>query len=56
MDRDRLVIFAIEGRTDLHCLRGEVGIGSRSQKVSGELDESAENSSIIVARWKLQAG
>ena len=51
------MIFVIVGRrTDLHCLRSEVGIGSRSQKVSGELDESAENSSIIVARWKLQAG
>ena len=32
-------------------MRSEVGIGSRSQEVSGELDKSAENSS-IVARWK----
>ena len=51
VDRDRLMIFVIEGRTDLHCFRSEVGIGSRSQEVSGELDKSAENSS-IVARWK----
>ena len=51
VDRDRLMICVIEGRTDLHCLRNEVGIGSRSQEVSGEPDKSAENSS-IVARWK----
>ena len=42
------MVCMIEGRTDLHCLRNEVGIGSRSQVVS---DKSAENSS-IVARWK----
>ena len=48
VDRDRLMIFVIEGRrTDLHCLRDEVGIGSRSQEVSGELDKSAENPSIV---------
>ena len=51
MDRDRLMICVTEGRTDLYCLRNEVGIGSRSQVVSGEPDKSAENSS-IVARWK----
>ena len=51
VDRDRLMIFVIEGRTDLHCVRSEVGIGSRSQEKSGELDKSAENSS-IVAGWK----
>ena len=38
MDRDRLMIFVIVGRrTDLHCLRRVVGIGSRSQELSGEL-------------------
>ena len=51
MDRDRLMIFVIEGRTDLHCLRSEVKIGSRSQEVSGELNKNAETSS-VVARWK----
>ena len=45
------MIRVIEGRTDLNCLRNEVGIGSRSQEVSGEPDKSADNSS-IVARWK----
>ena len=47
VDKDRLMIFVIEGRTDLHSLRSEVGIGSRSQEVSGELDKSAETSSIV---------
>ena len=52
MDRDRLMIFVIVGRrTDLHCLRREVGIGSRSHEVSGELDKSAETSA-MVAGWK----
>mgnify|MGYP003536654949 FL=1 len=52
MERDRLMIFVIVGRrTDLHCLRREVGIGSRSQEVSGELDKSAETSA-MVAGWK----
>ena len=52
MDRDRLMIFVIVGRkTDLHCLRREVGIGSRSKEVSGELDKSAETSA-MVAGWK----
>ena len=37
--------------TDLHCLRSEVEIGSRSQEVSGELDKSAETSA-TVAGWK----
>ena len=35
----------------MHCLRSEVGIGSRAQELSGELDKNAKNSS-IVARWK----
>ena len=48
----KLMIFVIVGRrTDLHCLRREVEIGSRSQEVSGELDKSAETSA-MVAGWK----
>ena len=47
MDIDRLMIFVIVGRTDLHCLRREVGIGSRSHEVSGELDKSAETSAMV---------
>ena len=50
-----LMIFVIVGRkTDLHCLRREVGIGSRSQEVSGELDKSAETSA-MVAGWKKES-
>ena len=41
-------------RTDLHCLRSEVGIGSRSQEVSGELDKSTETSA-MVAGWKKES-
>ena len=49
VDIDRLMIFVIVGRrTYLHCLRREVGIGLRSQEVSGELDKSAA----MVAGWK----
>ena len=55
MERDRLMIFVIVGRrTDLHCLRSEVGIGSRSQEVSGELDNSSETSAMI-AGWKKES-
>ena len=55
MDRDRLMIFVIVGRrTDLHCLRSEVGIGSKSQEVSGEIDRSAETS-LMVAGWKKES-
>ena len=46
----------------MHCLRREVGIGSRSQEVSGELDKSAETSEWLQDRkriaqdvWKLEA-
>ena len=37
--------------TPTSLLRREVGIGSRSQEVSGELDKSAETSA-MVAGWK----
>ena len=57
MDRDRLMIFVIVGsRTDLHCLRSEVGIGSRSQEVSGELDKSAETSAMVAGWIKESSG
>ena len=51
------MIFVIEGsRTELHCLRSEVGIGSRSQEVSGELDKSAETSAMVVGCLKENSG
>ena len=38
MDRGRLMILVIVGsRTDLHCLKSEVGIGSRSQECQENL-------------------
>ena len=48
VERDRLMIFVIVGRrTDEHCFRREVGIGSKSQLVSGESVSSSEISSIV---------
>ena len=45
---DRLMILVIVGRrTDEHCFRREVGIGSKSQLVSEESDSSLEISSIV---------
>ena len=49
VERDRLMICVIVGRrTDEHCLRREVGIGSRSQFVSGDWDSSFETSSTLI--------
>ena len=44
-------IFALYNMCTTPWLRREVGIGSRSQEVSGELDKSAETSA-MVAGWK----
>ena len=52
MDRDRLTIFVIEGRTYLYCLRSEVEIGSRSQEVSGKLNNNADTSSMVAGGKK----
>jgi hypothetical protein len=36
-ERDRLMMLVMTGeRTDIHCFRREVGIGSRSQNLSGD--------------------
>ena len=44
----RLMILVIVGRrTDEHCFWRDVGIGSKSQLVSGESDSSFEISSIV---------
>ena len=48
VERNRLTILVNVGRrTDEHCFRREVGIGSKSQVVSGESDSSSEISSIV---------
>ena len=42
------MILVILGRkTDEYCFRREVGIGSKSQLVSGESDRSLEISSMV---------
>ena len=56
VERDRLMILVIVGRrTDEHCFRREVGIGSKSQLVSGESKSSLEISSMVTVvkqvRW-----
>lgn len=52
VDNDRLMILVMVGRrADLHCLSRVVGIGSKSQDESVEVDKRVETSS-IVAGWK----
>ena len=57
VERDRLMILVIVGRrTDEHCLRREVGIGSKSLLVSGESDSSFEISSIVTGAKEEKCG
>ena len=42
-----MISVIVGRRTDLHCLRREVGIRSRSHKMSGEVDKSAETSAMV---------
>ena len=64
MDIDRLMIFVIVGkRRDFHCLRREIGIGSRSQELCKEnlirvqrLQEWLQDGKTITQEvWKLEA-
>ena len=51
------MILVIVGRgTDEHCFRREVGIGSKSQLVSGESDNSFEISSIVTGAKEEKCG
>ena len=57
VERDRLMILVIVGRrTDEHYFRREVGIGSKSQLVSGESDSSLEISSIVTGAKEEKCG
>ena len=57
VERDRLMILVIVGRrTDEHRFRREVGIGSKSQLVSGESDSSLEISSIVTEAKEEKCG
>ena len=48
VDRGRLMMLVMVGRrTDLHCLRSDVGMGSKSDEVSDEWDTSEETSSVV---------
>ena len=42
-----MILVIVGRRTDEHCFRREVGIGSKSQLVSGESDTSLEISSMV---------
>ena len=42
-----MMLVIVGRRTDEHCFRREVGIGSKSQLVSGESDRSLEISSMV---------
>ena len=56
VERDRLMLLVIVGRrTDEHCFRREVGIGSKSQLVSGE-SESLEISSKVTREEEENCG
>ena len=58
VERDRLMILVVVGRrTDEHCFRREVGIGSKShQLVSGESESSFEISSIVTEEKEEKCG
>ena len=57
VERDSLMILVIVGkRTDEHGFRREVGIGSKSQLVSGESDSSLEISSIVTGAKEQKCG
>ena len=48
LERDKLIILVIVGsRMVVHCLRREVGIGSKSQVVSEDWDINLETSSHV---------
>jgi len=57
-ESDKLIIFAIVGaRTGRHCLRMEVGIGSRSHCLVGQFRMSLEISVVSVGRkWSRARG
>ena len=57
VERDRLTILVIVGmKTDEHCIKTEVGIGSKSQLVSGESESSLEVSSIVTGAKEENCG
>ena len=51
-----MILVIVGRRTDKHCFRSEVGIGSESQLVSGESDSSLEISSIVTGAKEEKCG
>ena len=51
-----MILVIVGRRTDEHCLRRDVGIGSKSQLVSGESDSSFEISSIVTGAKEEKCG
>jgi len=48
VERDRLMILAIVGiKIWEHCFKRDVGIGSKSQLVSGDWERNLETSSVV---------
>ena len=57
VERDISMILVIAGRrTDEPCFRREMGIGFKSQLVSGESDSSLEISSIVTGAKEEKCG
>ena len=57
VERDRLMILVIVWRrTDEHCFRREIGIGSKSQLVSGESYGKLEIASIVTGAEEEKCG
>jgi len=49
VERDRLMMLVIvESRIGEHCFKRDVGIGSKSQLVSGDGERSLETSSAVI--------
>ena len=51
-----MILVIVGRRTDEHCFKREVGIGSKSQLVSGESDSSLEISSIVTGAKEEKCG
>ena len=51
-----MLLVIVGRRTDEHCFRRDVGIGSKSQLVSGESDSSLEITSVVTGAKEEKCG
>ena len=51
-----MILVIVGRRIDEHCFRRDVGIGSKSQLVSGESDSSLEISSLVTGAKEEKCG